>query len=251
MPLALSAACYALAACCGAISLIALLDRLRPAAFSWAFSGASLLLVAALVGLALTSRDASPAGALAGFTCGLVAWAWQEAALAPRAPRRRSGGFALGTAPAEELAWALYVGASLALSWDGVNLAARWTLPALWAVHLSLRLNALCAARASASGPLIRPPWFAPGLPAAQLLSSVFPLTVTFITGAAALALDAALAAGQAGDAGVAPALLAGVLAVGAAAHWGMVLRLPAWRLGALPALAPLRAPEQGRGEAG
>lgn len=229
MALVLSAALYALGAWAAALALLALLDRLPHPALAWAFSGASLLLIAGLVGLAIARDADGPAGAQAAFTCGLAAWVWQETAGAAHARARRRSRPTARASAAQELAWLVVVIGALALTWGGTNLAARWTVPALWGLHLSMRINALCAAHVG-GGPLMRPPWFATGLPAAQLLSAVFPLTVTGLTAAATLAVDAALAPGLAAGEATGLALLGGSLAVGAARHWGTVVQLPALR---------------------
>ncbi|MEN9937145.1 MAG: hypothetical protein RLZZ387_3724 [Chloroflexota bacterium] len=202
------------------------------------------------MGLRLTRDDTSAAGAGAAFGIAMCAWAWQELACAPRRARRRVG-FALETSLGQELAWALFVAGCAALTWDGANLAARWTLPTLWLLHLSMRLNALAQYHAGASGPLLRPPWFAPGLPAAQLLSAVFPLTVTAGTAASVWALDTALAQGGVTGEATGLAMIGAALAGGMCGHWAIVLRLPRWELPPLPrsAAPPLpRQRERGQG---
>jgi putative photosynthetic complex assembly protein 2 len=228
MALALSAALFALGAWGAALALIALLDRLPPRLFSWGFSGASLLLICALVGLAGTRDQSGAAGVYAAFSCGVGVWAWQEVACSAGRRPERHGGHAVGTGVAQELTWPLLAAGVAALTWGGANQFGLWTLLALWGLHLSLRLNALCRRRAGTSGPLIHPPWFAPGLPTAQLLSLVFPLTVTLITAGAALAFDAALAPGVTPGEGAGWGLLGGTLAAGTAGHWLLAVRLPA-----------------------
>jgi putative photosynthetic complex assembly protein 2 len=216
---------------CLAVATIAALERLARPVFGWALALLSLAMVPALVGLWALRDDTSAAGSFAAFCCAVVAWAWHELACAPYRGRRR-GGFALETHPAHELAWALFVLAVAVLTWEGHNLAARLTLPALWALHGSMRLNQFASERASEKGPLVRPPWFAPGLPAAQWWSALFPLAVTALTAAVTLATEAALAHGS-----TSWALLAGLGVSGTLAHWRIVVRF-AWQ-GHLERLRP------------
>jgi putative photosynthetic complex assembly protein 2 len=240
--MALLPAAYALSAWLAGAALIALVERLSRPVFGWAMAGGTLLLVPALVALWAVRHDTSPAGAYVAFSCALVAWCWQELACAPYLGRRRCG-FALETRLGHELAWLAFLAGAAALTWGGANLAARWALPALWALHLSLRVNELARVAAGAPGPLIRPPWFAPGLPAAQLLSMAFPLSITALTAALTIAVT---------EGGAAWLLLSGALAGGLAAHWSLVLRLPRWaRLPRTASERPRRPLPAGEGVGG
>jgi len=208
---------------CLAVAAIAVLERLARPVFGWALALLSLAMIPALVGLWALRHDTSADGAFVAFGLAVLVWAWHELACAPYRSRRGAG-FALETRLAHEMAWALFVLAVAALTWEGANGAARLTLPALWGLHASMRLNELAAERANENGPLVRPPWFAPGLPAAQWWSAIFPLTVTAITAGVTLATEAALAQGN-----TSWALLAGLGASGLLAHWRIVVRI-AWR---------------------
>jgi putative photosynthetic complex assembly protein 2 len=54
------------------------LDGLPRRTFRWSMLGATILLAVSLWGIGRTSHDATVAGAYWAFTCGLLAWGWQE-----------------------------------------------------------------------------------------------------------------------------------------------------------------------------
>src|SRR3954469_10968520 len=54
------------------------LDGLPARTYRRSMLGASLVLAGALWGLAASSAEASVAGAYCAFSCGLLAWGWQE-----------------------------------------------------------------------------------------------------------------------------------------------------------------------------
>ena len=56
------------------------LDGLPTRTYRWSMLGMSAALAASLYGMAAIRSDTSQAGAYVGFTCGVVAWAWQEMA---------------------------------------------------------------------------------------------------------------------------------------------------------------------------
>ena len=82
--------------------LILYLNGLPRWTFKWTLTGASFLLVLALIGLYATRNDTRITGAYLGFTFALVVWAWQEVAFLlgvvtgsrrrPCRPRRAAGG---------------------------------------------------------------------------------------------------------------------------------------------------------------
>jgi len=58
--------------------VIIYLDGLPRRTFKWSFLGGTLLMFAALWGLAATRNDTSVMGAYLAFTWGTLAWGWQE-----------------------------------------------------------------------------------------------------------------------------------------------------------------------------
>ena len=58
--------------------LIIWLDGLPRKTFKWSMIGATVVLGVSLYGLRESASMTSPAGAYYAFTCGLLAWGWQE-----------------------------------------------------------------------------------------------------------------------------------------------------------------------------
>ena len=58
--------------------LIIWLDGLPRKTFKWSMIGATVVLALSLYGLRESASMTSPAGAYYAFTCGLLAWGWQE-----------------------------------------------------------------------------------------------------------------------------------------------------------------------------
>ncbi len=207
-----------LLAACGALLAAqlcpALFDRAPRAWRSWAFALLTLGAIGALTGMALLPADQR----LAAFGCGVAVWCWQELGFAGG---RRWCGFAIATRPAHELTWLGPLLLVLLVSWGTPHALGRSVFLVLLGVHFTLRLCAAATHLAQSSGPLVAPPWFAPGLPAARLLSLVFPLAVTGTAG-----LGCALLARGAASGDIELALLALPLCTGSIGLWETVRRV-------------------------
>ena len=57
---------------------IIFLDQLPRRTFKYSMAGATVVLGASFWGMAASAHDTSLAGAYCGFSCGLLAWGWQE-----------------------------------------------------------------------------------------------------------------------------------------------------------------------------
>jgi putative photosynthetic complex assembly protein 2 len=244
MPAYLALSVYAILVLGAAVTLPAIADRLSSGVFSWMFGLATVGVVGALVGLALTRDDLSLRGVFVAHLYATVVWVWMEIGCrASASPRGRRLGFARQSPLWQEVMWLAPAAGVVALTWNGANQWGVWTFVLYWWGHLSMRLTAYASAHARDGGPLIWPPWFAAGLPPAQMLSAIFPLSVS-VTMAVCVWLGAdALTYGLATAQGVGLALMAAQTMVVGAALWLDVLAVDVWfwRLRSSRRLATLR----------
>jgi putative photosynthetic complex assembly protein 2 len=140
--------------------VIMYLDGLPRKTFKWSIFGATLLMVFSLWGVWASRNDASVRGAYCAFTCGLLAWGWQEISFymgyvtGPRkqpCPEGCSGwkhfGHAIQTSLWHELA---IIGSGViivALTWGSKNQIGMWTFMVLWWMHQSAKLNVFLGVR--------------------------------------------------------------------------------------------------------
>ncbi|SDB70986.1 putative photosynthetic complex assembly protein PuhE [Belnapia rosea] len=217
------------------------LDGLPPRTYRRSMLGATAMLAAAFWGLAASSADASPLGAYAAFSCGLLAWAWQEMAFlmgfatGPRRqpcpdgctgwPRFR---LAVQTILYHELAILAGAIAVLVLTWGQPNQIGAWTFLLLWGMRQSAKLNVFLGVRNLNEQFL--PPHLAylGSFFARKPMNLLFPLSVTGGTLLCAWFFHRALAGG-ASDFEAAGSTFLGVLtALAILEHWFLVLPIPA-----------------------
>lgn len=230
IPLSFAPLVYAALVLSVAVVLPTIADRLSSGAFSWLYGLATVAVVGALVVLALTCNDRSLRGVYVAHLCAMVVWMWLEIGcrMNTRAGRRRLG-FARRSALWQEMMWVFPAAGVVALTWKGANQWGVWAFFLAWCGHLGMRLTAYAAAHARDGGPLLWPPWFAVGLPPAQVLSSIFPLSITALTAACVWFTADALTYGLDTSAGVGAMLLAAQSAVACIALWLDVLPANAW----------------------
>lgn len=216
------------------------LDGLPRRTFRWSIAGASVLAIAALVGLAVSARSDSAAAAYCGFACAIVIWGWHELAFLTgwvTGPRRTTlppgaTGWRRFRCAVEVIAWhevgiIATGGVIAALSADTVNPTGWWTYAVLWVMRTSAKLNLFFGVRNLSEEFL--PPHLAylGSYFRRRPVNWFFPLSVTLGTAAAVplfwLAFDPSAPVGhQAG------AMLAGtLLGLALLEHWFMVLPLP------------------------
>jgi putative photosynthetic complex assembly protein 2 len=134
--------------------VILYLDGLGRSSFRWSMAGASLLSVAALAGLWVTSSWETPSGAYIAFLCALMIWGWNEMAFlmgylsGPRktpCPEGATGfrrfRYATETLIDHELAILASAVIIAALTWGGSNQFGLWTFAVLWIMRLSTKIN--------------------------------------------------------------------------------------------------------------
>ncbi|NWG22156.1 MAG: DUF3623 family protein [Chloroflexi bacterium] len=213
-----------------AASAPAIYDRLPRAVSDWMFGLATVGVVGALVGLSLRRDDLSPGGIYAAHFYTMIIWVWLELGCrSPGATGLRRFGFSRQSSLWQEVTWLPPALGIAALTWNGANQIGLWSFLLCWWAHLSMRLTAYAAAHARTGGPLLWPPWFAVGLPPAQVLSAIFPVTVSITTAACALFACDALVAGATTAEGVTGLLLAAQAVVACAALWWDVVPLEVW----------------------
>lgn len=140
--------------------VIMYLDGLRQETFRWTMLGASVLAVASLIGLHVTSDDQSVQSAYLAFVFGLMVWAWIETAFLTGlvtgpsrepCPAGATGWVRLRAALAAILwhEFAIIAGALLiaAATWGGANQVGFWTFVAFWVMRQSAKLNVYLGVR--------------------------------------------------------------------------------------------------------
>jgi putative photosynthetic complex assembly protein 2 len=130
------------------------LDRRPRATYRFSLIGASIVAVAAIVGVIATMGDATPTGAMIAFTSAIAIWGWHELsfltglitgprseACPPNASGWRRFALAASTLIYHEIALALTAVALLAATWGHPNPVGAWTFLVLFACRLSAKLN--------------------------------------------------------------------------------------------------------------
>ncbi len=219
--------------------VILYLDGLATRSFRWSMLGATVLLAVALHGLALSSDDGTPFGAYLAFTCGVLAWAWQEMAFLMgflTGPRRQGcapdcGGWRHFAHAVQALLYhelAIIAGAALvvAASWGGVNQVGTWTFMILWGMRESAKLNVFLGVRNLNEEFLPAHMAFLKSYLTKKSMNLLFPVSVTVSSVVAVVLVQRATdAAGS--FAATAYTFLATMLVLGLVEHWFMMLPLP------------------------
>ena len=223
-----------------ATGAILYLDGLPRSTYRHSMVSASLLALPAVVGLALTSQSATPAGAYLAFLCALVIWAWQEMAFlmgfitGPRkhacAPGCRGWRhFAHGVHAILHHELALIAGGVLvfALAWDGVNQVGAWTYLTLWVMRQSAKLNLFLGVRNLGESLLPDHLHYLKGYFRRRAMNPLLPISVLGSGGLAVLLAWTALVPGLEPFQVTARLLLATLLGLAALEHLFLVLPVP------------------------
>ncbi len=130
------------------------LDGLHKRTYFWSLGAATLVATCSLIGLMVTSRNATVGGAYAAFSFTLLIWGWQEMlflmggiagpsrqSCPPNASERQR--FTLATRAVIYHELALLGGGVLllAFTWGAVNHVGGYTYLVLWIMRLSAKLN--------------------------------------------------------------------------------------------------------------
>ncbi len=216
------------------------LDGLPRRTFRWSMAGATVLLVAALYGLAATRGDTTVFGAYVAFTCAVVVWGWQEVGFLlgyitgprqvpcpPDASEWQRFAYAVQTILYHEFALLILAVAVLGIAWDAPNPAGAWTFAVLWAMRLSAKLNLFLGVR-NLSDELL-PPHLAylQSYFLRRPMNLLFPVAVTAATAFAAILWSEALAPDASPFDATALTFAGTLLALAVLEHWFLVIPLP------------------------
>ena len=220
------------------------LDGLKPWTFKYSLAGMTFVTLVCLWGLHETANDTSVRGAYIAFTCGLLAWGWQECSFymglvtGPRkaaCPENCGGwahfGHAIQTSLWHELAIIASAIVVVALTWGGANQIGTWTFMILWWMHQSAKLNVFLGVRNLNEEFLPEHLTFLKGFLNKKAMNLLFPFSVTIstvltvIVAMKAWGTDATVFE-QAGY-----AFLTAMMALAILEHWLLVVPMPSTKL--------------------
>lgn len=214
---------------------------LRPRhTFRWSMLGATVVFTVALYGIAATADQTTVSAAYCAFTCGLLAWGWQEISFYMgfvTGPRRVAcaedcRGWKHFVHAVETLLWhELSIIATAAviayLTWNAPNQVGFWTFTILWIMRTSAKLNVFFGARNLSKEFLPAHLRYLSAYLNERPMNLFFPVSVTLGTIATAMLID------RAGADAVSPAdaagytFLATILGLAVLEHWLLMLPLP------------------------
>jgi len=226
--------------------IVIYLDGLPRVTLPWTLAGATVLLLAALAGIALTADERSVAGAYVAFSAGFAVWAWLEISFYTgyvTGPRRRPCapgcrgwrhfGHALQVSLYHELALLALSVAVAALTWGAENRTGLWTFLVLAAMHESARLNVFLGVRNLNEEFVPEHLHHLRSFLRRRPMNLLFPVSVSVSTAGLVLLVGQAAAAEP--FTATALSLVATLLALAILEHWLLVLPLPAaalWQWG-------------------
>ncbi len=235
---------------------ILMLVRLPRAMHGAAMVAMGALAALALWGLAATRDDATPSGALAGFTYGLLIWGFLETAFLlgyvtgpRRIPQSRDAtGLtrfrqAFDTLSFHELSILAAGVVMMGLTYGSANEVGTWTFLVLWAMRISAKLNLFFGAPNVSAEFLPRHLDYLASYFARGRVSAFFPLSVTLASLLFGVTMHAAATAGTPFDL-VAKTLVATMLGLAIVEHWFLVLPLPDAALWRWALKGPATTPE-------
>jgi putative photosynthetic complex assembly protein 2 len=224
------------------------LDGLPRRTYRWSLLGATAVAWAALVGLATSSDDVTPAGAYCAFTCAVLVWGWQEMAFlmgivtGPRKTASPPGctGWrhfvnATQTLLYHELALLAALAAVIAVTWGSANQVGAWTFLTLWVMRLSAKLNLFLGVRNTNEQFLPAHLSYLKSFLTRRPLNLLFPVSITASTAVAALMVRDLLAPGAGAFEVAGLTLVASLLVLAILEHWFLVLPVSLdalWRWG-------------------
>ncbi|TCZ65987.1 putative photosynthetic complex assembly protein PuhE [Roseicella aquatilis] len=217
------------------------LDGLPMRTYPRSMAAASVVQALAFWGLAVSSADASVAGAYCAFSCGLLAWAWQEMAFLmgfatgpsrapcpPDAAGWRRFTLALRAILYHELAIIAGAVAVLAVTWGQPNQVGAWTYLLIWGMRQSAKLNVFLGARNLNEQFLPPHLRYIGSFFLRRPMNLLFPFAVTAATLLTALLFHLALAPGAAAFEVAGFTALGTLAALATLEHWFLVLPIPA-----------------------
>jgi putative photosynthetic complex assembly protein 2 len=225
-------------------ALILFLDGLPRRTFRWSMTGATVVLLAALYGLAISATDTSTLGAYIGFTCGVLIWGWLEISFytgyltGPRAHHCARGcrGWrhfmhAVQASLYHEIAVLVLAGVVVALTWHRANAFGLWTFVVLWWMHQSARLNVFLGVSNLNAEFLPQHLDHLRSFFTCRPMNLLFPFSVTLSTLAALLLAQQALAQADDPFRATGFTLLATLMTLAILEHWFLVLPISVARI--------------------
>lgn len=240
---------YALGIWWGSTIAILVLNGLSRKTYPLSLCAISLLTILAFIGMTATRDDRSAIGAYHGFTCGVIAWAWQvqtfymgyitgpsKVACHPDWRGWRRFVEALRICLYHELAtvgMAILIGALL---WRAANPLALWTYLVLWWMHTSAKLNVFFGVR-NLGGELIphHLRYILSYMPRRRM-NAFFPVSVLISTTATISLIDIAASVARDPFKVTALTMLATLMVLAILEHWFLVTPFDAnilWKWGA------------------
>lgn len=205
----------------------------------WSMAAVTALTVLCLWGLYATRRNTTTAGAFAGFTYGVVVWAWIEMSFLAgyiTGPRRTplDGGSrgwprflsAFQTVSTHELVILAAGAVMIALTFGAPNQVGAWTFLVLWIMRISAKLNIFFGAPKISDEFLPTHLGYLSSYFERRRVSLFFPISVSLASAAfAVLVYDAATTTDPFHR--IAVTLAAAMLGLAIIEHWFLVLPLP------------------------
>ena len=240
--------------------VIMYLDGLPQKTFKWSILGATVLMVFSLWGVYASRNDASVAGAYCAFSCGLLAWGWQEISFymgyvtgtrKQPCPEGCSGwkhfGHAIQTSLWHELAIIAMGIVIVALTWGSKNQIGMWTFMVLWWMHQSAKLNVFLGVRNLNEEFLPEHLQFLKSFLTKKPMNLLFPLSITISTVILVKLVQAAVHAHGSRFDAAGFCFLAMLMGLAIVEHWLLMLPLPAaalwgWSLKSRKAAKPFDA---------
>jgi len=221
--------------------LILFLDGLPRRTFRWSMAAATMLLGAAVYGLAASASDTSIYGAYCAFTCAVLIWGWLEISFymgyvtGPRThhcPNDCSGwrhfGHAIQACLYHEIAVLALAVFVVCLTRGSPNQFGTWTFIVLWWMHQSARLNVFLGVSNLNAEFLPEHLSHIRGFFRSAPMNLLFPFSVTLSTIAAVLLGQLALVHANDPFQAIGYTLVATMMVLAILEHWFLVLPLPA-----------------------
>jgi putative photosynthetic complex assembly protein 2 len=221
--------------------VIMYLDGLPRKTFKWSILGATVLMVFSLWGIYASRNDASVQGAYCAFSCGLLAWGWQEISFymgfvtgtrKQPCPEGCSGwkhfGHAIQTSLWHELAIIASGVVIVALTWGAKNQIGMWTFMVLWWMHQSAKLNVFLGVRNLNEEFLPEHLQFLKSFLTKKPMNLLFPLSITISTVILVKLVQAAHQVHGSRFDAAGFCFLAVLMGLAILEHWLLMLPLPA-----------------------